>query len=227
MQEPKSSEEIKDRSCAFNWPSTMKKARTEKCMYIIRNIRDCIELYQLRSSCSTIHVEFAVEARALVIFEIDLPSWKTSLRYWQNLHATRGGGGGAIACRMGSLRNQLIAQLWTRFSGFSIDSLKLGKSWTVSRCVQQQHGEKKNFDGANIRETAELWIQKFVFEYKSFKKELLIGKYFVTKKYVRSKKTENEEVLSERIFTFMSVVLKKKKNGFSDVLKVQIFVSHF
>ena len=48
------------------------------------------------------------------------------------------------------------------------------------------------------------------FEQKSFKKGLLIGKCFVTKKYVRSKKTENEEVRSERIFTIMPVVLKKR-----------------
>ena len=48
------------------------------------------------------------------------------------------------------------------------------------------------------------------FEQKSFKKELLIGMCFVTKKFVRSKKTENEEVLSERIFTIMPVVLKKR-----------------
>ena len=33
------------------------------------------------------------------------------------------------------------------------------------------------------------------FEQKIFKKELLIGKCFVTKKYVRSKKTENEDDL--------------------------------
>ena len=48
------------------------------------------------------------------------------------------------------------------------------------------------------------------FEQKSFKKELLIGKCFVTKKYVHSKKIENEEVLSENFFTFMPVALKKR-----------------
>ena len=32
------------------------------------------------------------------------------------------------------------------------------------------------------------------FEQKSIRKELFIGKYCVTKKYVRSKKTDNEEV---------------------------------
>ena len=39
-----------------------------------------------------IHDEFAVEACALAIVEIDLLSWKrSSLWYWQHLHATRGG----------------------------------------------------------------------------------------------------------------------------------------
>ena len=74
-----------------------------------------------------------------------------------------------------------------------------------------------NMNMARIFLTAQIFVKRRSFESKclfskpeSFKKELLIGKCFVTKNYVRSKKTENEEVLPETIFTFIPLVLKKR-----------------
>ena len=142
-----------------------------------------------------IHDEFAVEACALAIVEIDLLSWKgSSLWYWQHLHATRG----ASACQMGNLWDQSMAQLWTRFSRLS-KTLKMGKK--AGRYLDVFNMAKKFFLIEQIfvkRKSFE--SESLFFKRKSSKKELLIGKCFVTKKYVLSKKTENE-VLSEWIFT--------------------------
>ena len=94
------------------------------------------------------------------------------------------------------------------FQGF-LRQFEVGKrSQTVSRCVQPQHGE--NFDRAIFVKRGSFEPESSFFEQNSFRKELFTGKYFVTKEHVRSKKTENEQVLSERIFTFVPVVLKNR-----------------
>ena len=73
-------------------------------------------------------------------------------------------------------------------------------TWRQFFLIEQIFVKRRSFESKSL-----------FFDQKSFKKELLSGKYFVTKKYVLSKKkTEKEEVLSERIFTFMPVVLKKR-----------------
>ena len=147
-----------------------------------------------------------MEACALVIFEIDLPSWKTSsLRYWQHLQAIRG----HLLAEWGAFEISQSLNFKHVFQGF-LRQFEVGKkSWTVSGCVQQ-HGEKKFLIEQRFVKRRSFETKSSFFEQKSFKKVFLIGNCFVTKKYVRSKKTENEEVLSERIFSFMPVVLKKR-----------------
>ena len=63
-----------------------------------------------------------------------------------------------------------------------LDSLKLGKSLTVSRCIHQQHGETSFLIEQIFVKRRSFESKSSFFKQKSFKKELLIGQCFVRKK---------------------------------------------
>ena len=137
---------------------------------------------------------------------------------------TRPGGGGASACRMGSLRNQSIAQLWTRFSGFSqtVWSWEKGGRYLD---VFNNNMAKIFFWSSKYSWNGGALNSKVRFRIKKLQEKLVIGKCFVTKKYVRFKENRKWGGSIRKKFYFHAC--GSQKTAFSDASKVQNFLSHF
>ena len=171
-------------------------------------IRDCIQLYQLRSSCCTIHGEFAVEACTLESFEI-FRHEKRCL-YGIHLHTTRGGGGGHLLAEWRAFE---ISQS-LNFEHVFQDCLKLEKkldgiwmcstTWRKKILIEQIFVKRWSFESKSS-----------FFKQKSFKKELLIGKVFCYKKVCPFKGNRKWGSSIRKNFTFVPVVKGFPSTSFS------------
>ena len=125
-------------------------------------------------TCCTIHDEFAVEAPALEIFEIDLPSWKRRLYGIDSICTRRGG--------------HLLAE-WEVFEvslSLNFERVLQGflRQFEVGKKAGQylvQHGEKKFLIQQIFVKRRTFESKCSFFEHKSFEKELLVGKCLLQK----------------------------------------------
>ena len=108
-----------------------------------------------------------IRSGMLEIFEIDLPSWKRRLYSIDSICARPGGGGGGghLLAEWGAFEISQSLNFEHIFQGF-LRQFEVGKK--TGQCLDVFNNmAKKFFDRANIRETAELWTQKFVFRTKN------------------------------------------------------------
>ena len=209
MQQPNFQCDLKKSSIDFVRTTGLQRRKGKEKTSIRRIIRDCIQLSKSSRHFVPSLTNSQRKRTCFWCLESIFRHGKRRL-YGIDSICTRPGGGGHLLAEWGTFKISQSLNFEHVFQGFLRQFEAGKKSWTVSRCVQQQHGEKSFLIEQRVVKRRRFESKSSFFLAKSFRKELLIGNCYVTKKYVRSKKTENEEVPSERIFTFMPVVLKKR-----------------